>query len=216
MRDKTISPCILKCNRFYKFAKAYVLLGGVLSLTACSGAWRHDPYSLPIAQYDVRPRDHATPSASTDLARQVMRQECVKLHGLPDSAPECEREVVLLTFRQDVTAAQKDEVVRRLSHLSQDARHANGSRMIASIEIGWSRGPSSSQIGDNLFFILRFRPNVSRYIVRGPFAVRASLDDNPAFTAFSALTAPLIVDRVAFGYHPIIVRGVTAQPNRAR
>ncbi|UYH51590.1 Dabb family protein [Candidatus Kirkpatrickella diaphorinae] len=190
-------------------------LGGLLSLSACSGAWRHDPYELPIARYSNGPIADAAPPASVEVARQLMEQVGASQYTSPGWQPGRVRQVVLLTFRADVSAAQKQAFALRLARLTQDSRRPDGRHPIDLIEMGWEGAPHLPPAGRHFLYILQFRSEGDRHFVMGPPIVTDPHFYDPAYAAFSAFMSGLIVDRTEYGYHPAIVPGIVARSKRA-
>ncbi|MEE8659478.1 hypothetical protein CGLAMM_09875 [Acetobacteraceae bacterium EV16G] len=216
MRKKTVQPCtLLRPSRLVRPGRLSLTLGGLLLLSACSGVWRHNPYALPIARYNAGPDTRAVPSASVEAARQFMDQVGVSQYTSPDWQPGRVREVVLLTFRDDVSAMQKQAFAQRLARLTQDSRRPDGSHPIDMIEIGWEGAQTRTPIGRHFLYILQFRSEGDRHFVMGPPIVTDPQFYDPAYAAFSAFMAGLIVDRTEYGYHPAIVPGIVARSKRA-
>ncbi|XAO71719.1 MAG: hypothetical protein AAYR33_01800 [Acetobacteraceae bacterium] len=215
MRKKTVQLCIPQSGRSIRLGVLCLTLGDLLSLTACSGTWRHDPYALPIARYSAGSIADAESTASVEAARQLMDQVGVSRYTSQDWQPGRVREAVLLTFRDDVSAAQKQAFAQRLARLTQDARRPDGSHPIDMIEMGWEGAPSLSPTGRHFLYILQFRSEGDRHFVMGPPIVTDPHFYDPAYAAFSAFMSGLIVDRTEYGYHPAIVPGIVAQSKRA-
>lgn len=215
MRKKTVQPCTFQSGRPIRPGLLCFALGGLLLLSACSGAWRHNPYALPIARYSAGSDTDPVPPPSVEAARQLMDQVGVSQYMSRDWQPGRVREVVLLTFRDDVSAVQKQAFAQRLMRLTQDSRRPDGTHPIDMIEMGWEGAQRRSPIGRHFLYILQFRSEGDRHFVMGPPIVTDPHFYDPAYAAFSAFMSGLIVDRTEYGYHPAVVPGIVARSKRS-
>jgi len=188
-------------------ATASVLLAAACAVAGPASA---DPWSLPIASSPPPPASDEPPSPALHALQTLKDQVGVATFTAPDWHPGVVKHIVLMRFRRDVSLLQREEVLQRYAHLVQDARRADGRKLIVSMEGGWQNSGEPTVRGYDLGFVLTFASEGDRnFFIGRPVVTEPGFFDT-AHMAFRAFALPLLSSVQAFDYD--VAFTATSQP----
>jgi hypothetical protein len=138
----------------------------------------------------VAPAGTAAPTAA-DLQKQELADVGVERFTAQDYKPGLVRHIVLFRYKSDVSAAQKQEVIRRFLALKTLARR-NGKEYIASIQTGSEISGEAADQGLEQGFIVTFRSQGDRNYYVGQPVVTDSNFYEASHQAFKDFVGPLL------------------------
>lgn len=185
-------------------AKGRVWVMGLVAVMAGMGGAMPLAYAAPAtpAHGATRPAATVVLSKSAQAVRQEALQVGAARFTAPDYKPGVVEHIVLFQFKPTATPAQRQEVTKRFMALAQQARRADGTLVIKSLEAGPQKSGEGADLGLDYGYVVRFASAGDRnYYVGRPIVHEAGQYD-PAHDAFKAFAAPYLANVVVFDFTP--------------